>query len=1499
MDDPLTIQAVDPNPPIEILINEDGTIDLIEESNEPIDLLVDEIDPTGIVTSVNGQTGDVTLDADDIAATASRIWFTTAEQSKLSGIEAGATADQTPAEIAAAYASVVGQVSAGEITAGTETALRTYSPADIVAFVAEHGLANPVDYIDFATGQPDPTYQKGRVFWDDTHNCPAYFDDITGTSVQIAYEALDRGFNNIGSQIDNFDVVYFKTTVTGGWFEIGLSEADALGAGVKSRAVVGLATHDIPNTTSGKIVSRGRAGGDTTAWEVGDELWMPETPGQPTNVKPLLPSSQVRIGKVLVKDATDGIIQIKVEDLSWLGVATAAYQSNERTGFKLISGRAVDASGTAVTVSVDDSTRTFTIGSVSGSFPVYSVCNQFIKTGDQDVEWTDVEGDHFFYFDIDGTLTHSTSFLDAYILGPQAIAGYSYWDATNKETILDSALYECHGMQMDGADHYHWHTNIGAKTKSGLALNTLNTTGDGSVDSHAQFGIDSGVISDEDLWHPLSSVASTAGTRILYLEGATPVLRQTTNAGYSVIMDSQLGGSVDRLVWNELVGSTWQTTPLNVNKYVLCHTFAIGTGTGGEDFYSVIGQAEYGNAGDAEDGALVELGTISGLLPFEEVRPISTTIFQSGSYGNAVNARLRPPDEGQYVDWRDDTVPGGSGFTPTDHQTLSNRDVYGAHTGMSIQYAGATTLTLASDAITYAQPTHIVAAQTGTTDDLSTITVGTTDAYRLTLWADTGDTITIKHGVGNIVTNDANDFEITGDKMAKLTFNGSVWVVTNVGGGGGGSGDVSAAANLDDNTIIKGDGGSKGVQDSGITLDDSNNLSGIGNIVLTGVVDGRDVATDGSKLDGIEAGADVTDTTNVNAAGAVMTTDTDLSTYSWFLDEDDMASNSAVKTISQQSMKTYVDGLNIANGTNVIASHTVSTAEQSKTLSFTGVEKCLVYISSVNDDASTAVYSLFINGDTTPGNYHNNKFSSNNGANPTGAEAANSAQESVSTTDPIVISADITTGPVAPMIEVGYGRRGASDAILQGTQWITYNGSNPSTITSVTVSTDQSDGLGAGTKIWVVNPFLAGGTSGNLMNPAKYTADGTETVANNTPTDFDPTDLEFDDDGVIVSGIFTAPHDGYYAPDWMVEYVADTGWQVQEWALAQLELNTGSGFATEGARSYFEMCSSDNAGSTYAPASYGNGTKVYMETGDQLKLVFRHTQDTTQTIRSGSYFIVTEVPTSLTVAGGDVAGAASSTDNALARYDSTTGKVLQNGKTIEDDDGNVHFHGTTNASVSGAGEVEIGNGQVEVGKGLKINGAGSDTVAFSPYLNWNIAGSGRHIVQMDASNDLRFWGFNLSAWQTLMKINNTGGVEIDNGDLNFTSTQGITFDSGDKLDDYDEGTWTPAEANVTLDSALGVYTKIGNVCHIGGYLDWPSTADANNIVISGLPFTVGSSDAARGGISVGGTDYGSFFQMLLTDSATTIFFYDPSLTRLTNANMSTKRIWFGGSYEVA
>jgi len=69
-----------------------------------------------------------------------------------------------------------------------------------------------------------------------------------------------------------------------------------------------------------------------------------------------------------------------------------------------------------------------------------------------------------------------------------------------------------------------------------------------------------------------------------------------------------------------------------------------------------------------------------------------------------------------------------------------------------------------------------------------------------------------------------------------------------------------------------------------------------------------------TKLGGVEALADVTDATNVEAAGAVMELDTTTASMSFVIDEDDMASDLDTKVPTQQSVKAYVDTKAAAGG---------------------------------------------------------------------------------------------------------------------------------------------------------------------------------------------------------------------------------------------------------------------------------------------------------------------------------------------------------------------------------------------------------------------------------------------------------------------------------------------------------------------------------------------------------------------------------------------------------
>lgn len=80
-----------------------------------------------------------------------------------------------------------------------------------------------------------------------------------------------------------------------------------------------------------------------------------------------------------------------------------------------------------------------------------------------------------------------------------------------------------------------------------------------------------------------------------------------------------------------------------------------------------------------------------------------------------------------------------------------------------------------------------------------------------------------------------------------------------------------------------------------------------GAVTTNSTFDGRDVATDGTKLDTVETNADVTDATNVAAAGAVMESDSTTASMSFVIDEDNLASDSATKVPTQQSVKAYVD----------------------------------------------------------------------------------------------------------------------------------------------------------------------------------------------------------------------------------------------------------------------------------------------------------------------------------------------------------------------------------------------------------------------------------------------------------------------------------------------------------------------------------------------------------------------------------------------------------------
>ena len=104
--------------------------------------------------------------------------------------------------------------------------------------------------------------------------------------------------------------------------------------------------------------------------------------------------------------------------------------------------------------------------------------------------------------------------------------------------------------------------------------------------------------------------------------------------------------------------------------------------------------------------------------------------------------------------------------------------------------------------------------------------------------------------------------------------------------------------------------------------------------------------------------------------------------------------------------------------------------------------------------------------------------------------------------------------------------------------------------------------------------------------------------------------------------------------------------------------------------------------------------------------------------------------------------------------------------------------------------------------------------------------------------------------------NNTERVRIHSDGV-MSAANGIALGVGtadtasNVLSDYEEGTWTPANPNISLTEAYGRYTKIGNLVTIRGSVVIPTTSDSNQFTLSGLPFTVSNTDAnVQGNISL-------------------------------------------------
>ena len=145
-----------------------------------------------------------------------------------------------------------------------------------------------------------------------------------------------------------------------------------------------------------------------------------------------------------------------------------------------------------------------------------------------------------------------------------------------------------------------------------------------------------------------------------------------------------------------------------------------------------------------------------------------------------------------------------------------------------------------------------------------------------------------------------------------------------------------------------------------------------------------------------------------------------------------------------------------------------------------------------------------------------------------------------------------------------------------------------------------------------------------------------------------------------------------------------------------------------------------------------------------------------------------------------------------------------------------------------------------------VQGTDTNTGLFFGTDTVTIATGGTTAVTVDSGQRTKF--------PTTIGVGNATPATSGSG-ISFPATASASSDAN-TLDDYEEGTWTPAlggqttNPTVTYNTRTGNYTKIGNVVNVFGKIATTAISGGSGFAIfSGLPFTSKNADGGAGCIA--------------------------------------------------